>query len=444
MSKRLTMLSLSAALLLASPVALAENAWANSSFRMRLRGSPLSSRRRSKRMKARARLIPAMWTCTGALAELKRKKRKAKIAAGKAVTVEDYVKEQPPVYKGPKRPDEIMALLPKPPKPPVEAHAPIPVLADFLREADTVYGFRPDRVSEDDFMIYYALEAIRLGLTRDQVVRLYALETGGMGTHDLQSGYNPKTGHAASTALGYAQLLAANSIEQVRKEGPEFAARLDRLAEEPSASSSTAQALRYKAACVRRMVADARRVADSWPAHVAYAKTANGLGMHALNLDGNVGPWMQVVKLRGIMEYASKKGLHHLTGAQLELMNLAGPGSGLEMLQPPGRDMPTSNFFERGGYGRNPVVHEKTGAQLLVRLDEIMDRNVQKTGAQQFAKIFDGVARRLAAGGQIQTSAEAAAPSFNPFGSLNLFGSRQVSFSFGQVINSLQKVHDLD
>ena len=50
------------------------------------------------------------------LAELKRKKRKAKIAAGKAVTVEDYVKEQPPVYKGPKRPDEIMALLPKPPK----------------------------------------------------------------------------------------------------------------------------------------------------------------------------------------------------------------------------------------------------------------------------------------------------------------------------------------
>jgi hypothetical protein len=340
------------------------------------------------------------------------------------VTVEDYVKEQPPVYNGPKRPDEIMALLPRPPKPPAEAHAPIPVLADFIREADAVYGFRPERVSEDDFMIYYAAEAIRLGLTRDQVVRLYALETGGMGTQDLQSGFNPKTGRAASTALGYAQLLAANSIEQVRKEGPEFAARLDRLAEVPSVPSSTAQALRYKAACVRRMIADARKVPESWPAHEAYAKTANGLGMHALNLDGNVGPWMQVVKLRSIMEYASKKGFHHLNGAQLEMMNLAGPGSGLEMLQSPGRDMPTSNFFERGGYGRNPVVHEKTGAQLLTRLDEIMDRNVQKPGAQQFAKIFDGVARRLAASGQIQTSAEAAAPSFNPFGSLSLFGSR--------------------
>ncbi len=317
-----------------------------------------------------------------------------------------------------------MALLPKPPKSPVEVHAPVPVLADFLREAETVYGFRPDRVGEDDFMIHYAIEAIRLGLTRDQVVRLYALETGGAGTHDLQSGYNPRTGHAASTALGYAQLLAANSIEQVRKDGPEFAARLDRMAEELGVPYSTAQALRTKAECVRRMIADARRVPESWPAHVAYAKTANGLGMHALNLDGNVGPWMQVVKLRGIMESASKKGMRNLTGAQLELMNLAGPGSGLEMLQSPGRDMPTSNFFERGGYERNPVVHDKTGAQLLARLDELMDKNVQKVGAQQFAKIFDGVARRLAAGDQSRTSAEAATPS-NPFGSFfNPFGSR--------------------
>src|SRR5215475_221185 len=41
--------------------------------------------------------------------EVKRKKRKTKLAAGKAVTVADYVKEQPPVYKGPARPDEIMA-----------------------------------------------------------------------------------------------------------------------------------------------------------------------------------------------------------------------------------------------------------------------------------------------------------------------------------------------
>jgi hypothetical protein len=363
---------------------------------------------------AYARRVDQYWRQT----ELKRHKRKAKIAAGKTLTAEDYVKEQPPVYQGPKRPDEIMAQLPKPPKLAAVPHEPVAVMADFLREAEAVYGFKPDRVSEDDFMIYYAIEAIRLGLTRDQVVRLYALETGGMGTQDLQSGYNPKTGRAASTALGYAQLLAANSVEQVRKDGPEFADRLDRLAAEQGATSSQAASMRNKATIIRHMIADARKVPESWPAHVAYAKTPNGLAMHALNLDGHVGPWMQVVKLRGIMEYASKRGQGRLTGAQLELMNLAGPGSGFEMLQPPGRDMPTSNFFERGGYERNPVVHDKTGAELLVRLDEIMDRNVQKQGAQQFARIFDGVARRLAAGGgDLRTSAEAT-------NFLSLFGMR--------------------
>jgi hypothetical protein len=340
------------------------------------------------------------------LIELKRKKRRIKLAAGKPLAPADYVKEQPPAYKGPKRPDEIMALLPKPPKPPVTEPKPtVAVVSDFLREAESIYGFKPERVSEDEFMIYYALEAVKLGLTRDQVVRVYALETGGMGTHDLQSGYNPRTGRAASTALGYAQLLAANTIEQIRKEGNEFASRLERMAAESATSQSKADSLRNKAICLRKMIADAKKVRDNWPAHVAYAKTPKGLGMHALNLDGDIGPWMQVVKLRAIKDFASKRGMATLSGGQLELMNLAGPGSGFEMMQPIGRDMPASNFFERGGYERNPIAHDRTGAQLLARLDEVMDRNVQKTGAQKFAKIFDGISHRLS--GEVRTSVQA-------------------------------------
>jgi hypothetical protein len=297
----------------------------------------------------------------------------------------------------------------------VEHREPIPVVTDFLHHADEVYGFRPDRVSEDDFMIFYAMEAIKLGLSRDQVVRVYALETGGMGTQDLQSGYNPKTGHAASTALGYAQLLAANTIEQIRKEGPEFAARLERQAEDSGTSPGKAQALKAKAAILRRMIADARTVRDSWPAHVAYAKTPKGLAMHAMNLDGDIGPWMQVVKLQGITEYAAKKGLGTLNGAQLELMNLAGPAHGYEMMTPIGSTMPTSNFFERKGYERNPVAAGRTGAQLLARLDEIMDRNVQKPGSQRFARIFDNIAQRLAAGQRAQSSARASSFPFGLF-----------------------------
>jgi hypothetical protein len=336
--------------------------------------------------------------------DVKRKKRKAKLAAGKAVTAADYVKEQPPVYNGPARPDEIMKLLPKPPKPPEEQHEPVPVVADFLRHAEEVYGYRPDRVSEDDFMICYAMEAIKLGLTRDQVVRVYALETGGIGTHDLQSGYNPKTNRAASTAIGYAQLLAANTIEQLRKEGPEFAARLERQADDGTLPESKASSLRAKAAILRRMIADAKKVRESWPAHLAYAKTDKGLGMHAVNLDGDIGPWLQTVKLRGIKEFAEKKGLGTLTAAQLELMNLSGPSNGFEMMQPIGGKMPASNFFERKGYERNPIAGGKTGAQLLAKIGEIMERNVQRPGAQRFAKIFDSIATRLAAGQRLKSS----------------------------------------
>lgn len=347
--------------------------------------------------------------------ELKRKRRKIKFAQGKPVGPGDYVKEQPPIYKGPDRPKDIMALLPKPPKAPVEEKPAVPVILDFLREAEDKYGFKPDKVSEDEFMISYALEAMRLGLTKDQIVRVYALETGGVGTYDLQSGYNPKTGRAASTALGYAQLLCANSIEQIRQEGNDFADRLERLAANGDVSVTRAWALRAKATALRRMLADAKRVPDNWPSHVAYAKTPKGIGMHALNLDGDIGPWMQVVKLKGIKEYAARKGMPTLSGAQLELMNLAGPGHGFEMMQPVGRTMPTSNFFERGGYERNPIVHDKTGAQLLAKIDEIMDRNVQKPGAVKFAQIFDGIAKRLASGGRSQSDLEALVQSLNPF-----------------------------
>ncbi len=329
--------------------------------------------------------------------ELKRKKRKTKLGAGKPVTKADYVAEQPPVYKGPDRPADIMAKLPKPPAPPPsETPERVPIVEDFLQQAEEIYDFKPERVSEDSFMTFYASEAMKLGFTRDQVVRLYALETGGMGTHDLQSGYNPRTKHAASTALGYAQLLAANTIEQLRKDGDEFVARLERNAADDATPSDRADSLRAKAAVLRRMIADAKKVRDNWPAHVAYAKTPNGIGMHAINLDGDIGPILQVVKLKGIVEYAAKKGRTNLSGAQLELMNLAGPSNGFDMMTPIGAKMPTSNFFERKGYERNPVAAGKTGAELLAKLDEIMNRNVQKERAQRFAQIFDSISQRLA------------------------------------------------
>ena len=131
-----------------------------------------------------------------------------------------------------------------------------------------------------------------------------------------------------------------------------------------------------------------------WNVHRRLAATAKGLGIHALNLDADVGPWLQVLKLKQLLEAAASAGHPKLTGAQLELMNLAGPRTGLEMLEPVGRTMPTANFFEEGGYYRNAVVRDKNGAELLAALEERMNANVKLPGSIEFAQVFDEVARR--------------------------------------------------
>jgi hypothetical protein len=321
-----------------------------------------------------------------AIVEAKRKARRKKDMS--ELTREDFVFEHPPVYKGPPSPDDVFRILAKPkPKP-----EPPPVVADFLSSAKRIYGFIPLAIPDAEFKRRYAREALRLGMTKDQIVRVYSLETGGYGTYDMQAGFNPKTGKTTpiSTALGYAQLLAANSVEVLAKHGTAFAARLEAMAKLPQ-EAGRAAVLREKADIVRRMSRDARAVPYSWSSHVRFANTPKGMAIHAMNLDGDVGPWMQIIKLRAIVDYAAKNGKTNLTGGQLEMMNLAGPASGFEMLLPVARDAVTANFFQRGGYERNPVVHNRTASELLKKIDEIMDRNRLKDGARQFDAIFDAL-----------------------------------------------------
>ena len=72
----------------------------------------------------------------------------------------------------------------------------MPGLADFLAQAKAQYDFVPERIPEREFKLRYAREALRVGLTKDQVVRVYALETSGLGTADMVAGIHPikKTG----------------------------------------------------------------------------------------------------------------------------------------------------------------------------------------------------------------------------------------------------------
>jgi hypothetical protein len=333
-------------------------------------------------------------TAYWARVEAKREARRAKRLLGQAYEADDYIAQQPPKYAGPELPADIARIVFEV-KPPVPA-PPLPTVPDFLAHAKTIYGFVPTPTSEQDFKRRYAQEALAVGLTKDQVVRIYALETGGQGTYDMQSGFNPvtKQGRAISSALGYAQLLHANSTSELVKHGDAFARRLLALAAVAGTSPERAQALRAKAAIVRRMLREARTIPNEWSAHVKFAGTPPGLGIHTLNLDADVGPWLQVLKLKALKDEAAAAGRANLAGSEIELMNLAGPRTGLEMMTPVARNMPTANFFSEGGYYRNTIVREKTAAELLAALNDRMEVNVKKPGAVEFAQIFDEVARR--------------------------------------------------
>ncbi len=332
--------------------------------------------------------------------EEKRDGRKKKRVQRVGFAVDDYVAIQPPKYDGPPLPPEVGKIVTevKPPEP----ETPKPALADFLAAARTEYGFVPVTITEREFKRRYAEEAMALGLSKLQVVRVYALETGGRGTFDMQAGIDPETrkGRPISSALGYAQLLSANSISELVKYGEPFAARLTALANRPGVPGANAAALRAKVAALRKMQRAIRAVPNEWSEHIKFGNTPKGYGIHAVNLDADIGPWLQAIKLKGLKEEAEKAGRPNLSGAEIELMNLSGPRTGLEMMEPVARGMPTANFFSQGGYYRNSIVREKTAAQLLAALDERMESSMKKAGAIEFAAAFDEVAQRRGVAGR--------------------------------------------
>ncbi len=117
-----------------------------------------------------------------AIAE-KRRARNAKRRDHLPIGVDDYVLTQPPLYTGPSRPIDPLAPAQPPPERPE-----IPVVADFLQNAVEQFGFVPERPASDlDFKRAYARAALTAGLTRDQIVGVYAFETGGNGAYDLAS-----------------------------------------------------------------------------------------------------------------------------------------------------------------------------------------------------------------------------------------------------------------
>jgi hypothetical protein len=316
----------------------------------------------------------------------KRKARNSKRASGQDLAIDDYVLTQPPVYTGPPKPRN--PALPPPPQPPR-----VPVVADFLAAAQAEFQFIPRQPQSDgEFKLAYANVAKAAGLTKDQVVRIYSFEATGNGDYEIEAGleYN-KHARAITTALGYNQLLGTNSVEIVAESGDNFVQALSaRAAQLPPDQQA---ALVRKIDILRKMIAFARSVPDDWGQHEILANTQKGLGVHALNLDLDVGPLLQTQKLLDSVLFARRKRVTTtLTAAELEMMNLTGDGNGFDMVTMPlaWRDkVPTSNFFQPSGYADNSVVQRNNVVSaLLTATNARMDAESKKSGAKELAAAY--------------------------------------------------------
>jgi len=332
-------------------------------------------------------LAQPYWVLVGDKRQLRNTKRRN----GEAIVADDYVLAQPPAYDGPPKPVEPSL---EPAQTPPVARASIPIVPDFLANALEQFHFAPNRPrSEIEFKKAYARVAAAAGLTRNQAVRVYAFESGGDGKYDVQAGleYDRPDARAVSTALGYNQLLNTNSVELLAESGDKFLAELRHKA--TSLDDTARAALNDKIAVVSAMIAFARSVPDDWSEHETIANTPRGLGIHAMNLDVDVGPLLQTQKLLDSVIFARKKGFsRELSAAELEMMNLTGDGNGFDMISMPAamRDqIPTSNFFHRTGYERNPVaIRNNTVARLIAATDAKMDAESQLQGAKDLAAAF--------------------------------------------------------
>ena len=320
----------------------------------------------------------------------KRRGRNAKRRDRQAIALDDYVLTQPPLYTGPKRP---VNPEPEPEERPRERKA-IPLVADLVKAAAEHFQFAPQRPgNEIEFKRAYARVALASGLTREQAVRVYSFETGGNGNYDMQSGLSASRpgSRAISTAIGYNQLLTTNSVELLAEQGHEFIREL--TARAANLSGAPRKAMDHKLAVLKKMVAFTRTVPDTWSEHEKLANAPQGWAVHAMVLDIDVGPMLQTHKLLTSVIFARAKGYNRpLSAAELEMMNLTGDGTGLDMVTMPQamrEQVPTSNFFQRGGYERNPVaIRHNTVAKLLGVTDERMDFNSSKPGAKELASVF--------------------------------------------------------
>jgi hypothetical protein len=321
----------------------------------------------------------------------KRRTRQLKRSSGQAVVLDDYVLAQPPVYQGPPRPVDPSA----PDRPPPVAHDAkyVPTIPEMLASAQKHFEFAPQLGGELQFKRAYAQALASQGVSRELAVRIYAFETGGIGTYDVQSGLlNARPGaKPLSAAVGYNQLLITYTMHLLADQGDDLVRSL--AARAANLSGEARETMTAKITALKRMIAFSRTVPANWNAQEKLGETEQGWGVQTLLLDIDVGPLLQARKLNGSIRFARMRGYREqLSAAELQMMNLMGDGSGMDIITMPQalrEQVPTANFFQRRGYERNAVARtHNTVAKLLAVTDQRMDAAAQQQGARDLAASF--------------------------------------------------------
>jgi len=168
--------------------------------------------------------LQAYWRAVDA----KREARKARRLLGQDYTADDYVRRASAEVSGPRtaarhRQDRDRGQTDR-------ARAPASHLGRLPGQLEGAVMASSRPTTEKEFKRKYAQEALAVGLSNGPGGGIYALETGGQGTYEHAIGINPVTrqGRPISSALGYAQLLNANSTSELVKHGDKWVKRLPR------------------------------------------------------------------------------------------------------------------------------------------------------------------------------------------------------------------------
>jgi hypothetical protein len=224
----------------------------------------------------------------------------------------NFLADFPPVHSGMDNPREWFqsdSLHPKQGGLP-SLHDIVEASKSLLREAfgdKKCHDFSLHRVDEDTFKQHYAHEAVKQGAkygfdkknVQNVVQRIYAFEDGGWGTHETLSSMpeillKPENQalrnsyHPLSSAIGYNQLMMFNSVSDVRGHGDEMSTRMQE-----------------KAALDPARKKDLDEKSDMLKA-LQSKKAGNDKGLHALNLDGDIGPVLQGLELGNLFKFAKE------------------------------------------------------------------------------------------------------------------------------------------